>query len=227
VAQHTLTKRRLFGLDRSGPPPEATRPDAPWRPWTIPNAIGYVRAALIPVFLVLVYQTPDGIDALAATLYFISGVTDYADGIAARITGQYSRLGALLDPLIDRALVVSGVVVCWSYDLLPRWAIVALLAREVLMLAVGPVWVKKGLELRINWPGRIAVGPTMLGVFLGLTGARTVGEGFLCAGLGLGWVATVLYFRDGMRQLEARRAGPGAEPPEPSEQPPPAAGPVL
>jgi hypothetical protein len=87
--------------------------------------------------------------------------------------------------------------------------------------------VKKGLELRINWPGRIAVGPTMLGVFLGLTGARTVGEGFLYAGLGLGWVATVLYFRDGMRQLEARRAGPGAEPPEPSEQPPPAAGPVL
>jgi cardiolipin synthase len=209
VAKRPLSKRRLFGIDRSGPPPEATLPGAPLRPWTIPNAIGYVRAALIPAFLVLEYGSSDGIDALAATLYFIAGVSDYADGIAARITGQYSRMGALLDPLIDRALVVSGVVACWSFSLLPRWAIVALLAREVLMLAVGPVWVKKGLELRINWPGRIAVGPTMLGVFLAMTGARSVGEGFLYAGLALGWVATGLYFRDGLRQLEARRAAAG------------------
>ena len=56
MAQHTLTKRRLFGLDRSGPPPEATRPDAPWRPWTIPNAIGYVRAALICEELLLMVK---------------------------------------------------------------------------------------------------------------------------------------------------------------------------
>jgi cardiolipin synthase len=208
VADRSLTKARLFGLDRSGPPPEATRPDAPWRPWTIPNAIGYVRLALIPVFLVLEYNSPDGIDALAVTLYFIAGISDYADGIAARITGQYSRLGALLDPLIDRTLVVSGVVVCWSFDLLPRWAIVILLARELLMLAVGPLWVKHGLELRINWPGRIAVGPTMLGVFLAMAGARAVGEGFLYVGVSLGYVATALYFRDGLRQLAARRAAP-------------------
>ena len=48
-----LTFRRLSGLDRSGPPPPETLPGAPLRPWTIPNAIGYVRLALIPVFLVL------------------------------------------------------------------------------------------------------------------------------------------------------------------------------
>ncbi len=208
MAERSLTKARLFGLDRSGPPPEATRPDAPWRPWTIPNAIGYVRFALIPIFLVLEYSSSDGIDALAVTLYFIAGISDYADGIAARITGQYSRLGALLDPLIDRTLVVSGVVVCWSFHLLPRWALVILLARELLMLAVGPIWVRNGLELRINWPGRIAVGPTMLGVFLAMAGARAVGEGFLYVGVSLGYVATVLYFRDGLRQLAARRQGP-------------------
>jgi len=210
VAPRPLTKARLFGLDRSGPPPAATRPDAPWRPWTIPNAIGYGRLALIPVFLVLEYSSPDGIDALAVTLYFIAGISDYAAGIAARLTGQYSRLGALLDPLIDRTLVVAGVAVCWSFDLLAHWALVVLLARELLMLAVGPLWVKNGLELRINWPGRIAVGPTMLGVFLAMTGARAVGEGFLYAGVSLGYVATALYFRDGLRQLAARR---GESPP--------------
>lgn len=210
MADRALTKKRLFGLDRSGPPPAATLPDAPWNPWTIPNAIGFVRFALIPIFLVLEYQSSDGIVPLAATLYFIAGVSDYADGIAARITGQYSRLGALLDPLIDRTLVVSGVVVCWSFDLLPHWAIGVLLARELLMLAVGPIWVKQGLVLKINWPGRIAVGPTMLGVFLAMCGARAVGEGFLYAGVSLGYVATALYFRDGLRQLEERRRAASA-----------------
>ena len=51
------------------------------------------------------------------------GWGDYADGIAARVTGQYSRLGALMDPVTDRLLVISGVVVCWHFQLLPRWAL--------------------------------------------------------------------------------------------------------
>ena len=59
-----LTVRRLFGLDRSGPPPPQTLPGQPLRPWTIPNAIGFVRLALIPVFLVVALSSDDGTDAL-------------------------------------------------------------------------------------------------------------------------------------------------------------------
>ncbi len=51
MAQRPLTLRRLVGLDRSGPPPPQTLAGAPLRPWTLPNAIGFVRLALIPVFL--------------------------------------------------------------------------------------------------------------------------------------------------------------------------------
>ena len=52
VEKARLTFRRLAGLDRSGPPPPATLPDAPWHVWTLPNGIGLVRLALIPLFLV-------------------------------------------------------------------------------------------------------------------------------------------------------------------------------
>ena len=102
---------RLLGLDRSGPPPAETTAGRPLRPWTVPNAIGYVRLALIPVFLVSAFQSGDGQGALPATLFAVIGWGDYADGIAARLTRQYSRLGALMDPLTDRLLVISGIVV--------------------------------------------------------------------------------------------------------------------
>jgi cardiolipin synthase len=102
-----LTFRRLSGLDRSGPPPPQTLKGQPLRPWTIPNAIGYVRLALIPVFLAFAFSSGDGHSAVATTIFAVVGWTDYLDGIAARVTGQYSRMGALLDPLVDRLLVLA------------------------------------------------------------------------------------------------------------------------
>src|ERR1039458_6157504 len=118
-----LSVRRLFGLDRSGPPPPQTLAGQPLRPWTLPNAIGFTRLALIPVFLIVALSSRDGREALGATLFAVIGWGDYADGIAARLTRQYSRLGTLMDPVTDRLLVVSGVVVCWNFRLLPRWEI--------------------------------------------------------------------------------------------------------
>lgn len=207
-ARARLTTRRLLGLDRSGPTPQQTRAGEPLRPWTLPNLIGYARALLIPVFLIAAYSEGGhrGVDAVAAVAFFVAAMGDYADGIVARVTGQYSRLGTLLDPVIDRLLVSSGVVVCWSFDLLPRWAIAVLLGRELLMLAAGRLWVHRGLALEINWPGRIAVGPTMLGIFLGLVGLRALGESWLYLGLVLAWLAFALYVRSGLAQLRARRA---------------------
>jgi len=200
-----LTFRRLSGLDRSGPPPPQTEAGAPLNPWTIPNAIGFARLALIPVFLVVALSSDDGQDALAAALFAVIGWGDYADGIAARVTRQYSRLGALMDPVTDRLLVVAGVVVCWKFELLPRWALAVLAAREVVMLLLGRYGQKHGVELRINWPGRLAVAPVMGGLFFPMTGLQKLGEVLLYVGLALALTATALYVRDGRRQLRARR----------------------
>ena len=203
-----LTFRRLAGLDRSGPPPPQTRRDQPWNVWTIPNAIGFVRLTLIPFFLVLALGSPSGTDALPAILFAVISWSDYFDGIAARITGQYSRFGALLDPFVDRLLVVSGLVVCWYFELLPRWAIAVLVARELLLLVFGQLSLRRGLELKINWPGRAAVWPTMSAIFFALVGLATFAEVLLYIGLALAYYAVVLYVRDALAQLrELRDAG--------------------
>jgi phosphatidylglycerophosphate synthase len=202
-ARRRLTFARLFGLDRSGPPPPATQSGSPLRPWTIPNAIGFTRLALIPVFLVVALSSGDGNSALAATLFAVIGWGDYADGIAARVTRQYSRLGALMDPVTDRLLVVSGAVVCWRFALLPRWALAILAARELLVLVLGRYGLRHGVELRINWPGRLAVAPVMGSFFFAMAGLEAAGEVMLYVGLALAFVATGLYLRDGLRELRA------------------------
>jgi cardiolipin synthase len=201
-----LTFRRLAGLDRSGPPPPQTLSGQPWNVWTIPNAIGFVRLALIPIFLVLALSSDSGTDALPAVLFAVISWSDYFDGIAARITGQYSRFGALLDPFVDRLLVVSGLLVCWNFELLPRWAIAVLIARELLLLVFGQIGLRRGLELKINWPGRAAVWPTMSAIFFALVGLATLAEVLLYIGLVLAYYAVVLYMRDALAQLRALRA---------------------
>ena len=203
VQRARLTFRRLAGLDRSGPPPPATLRDQPWNVATLPNAIGFVRLALIPVFLVLALRSDSGTDALPAVLFAVISWSDYFDGMMARITGQYSRFGALLDPVVDRLLVISGVAVCWNFELLPRWAIAALVLREVFLLVVGLLAQRRGLELKINWPGRAAVWPTMSAIFFALVGLLTLAEVLLYIGLALAWFAVVLYLRDGLAQLRA------------------------
>jgi cardiolipin synthase (CMP-forming) len=199
-----LSTRRLLGLDRSGPPPPQTAAGQPLRPWTLPNAIGFVRLALIPVFLVVALETSDGTGALPATLFAVIGWGDYADGIAARITRQYSRLGALMDPVTDRLLVIAGVVVTWHFDLLPRWALVVLAARELLMLALGRLALARGQPLQINWPGRLAVAPVMGAFFFAMVGGLSVlAEVLLYVGLALALLATALYVRSGLRAVRS------------------------
>ncbi|CAA9499096.1 MAG: CDP-diacylglycerol--glycerol-3-phosphate 3-phosphatidyltransferase [uncultured Solirubrobacteraceae bacterium] len=201
-----LTFRRLTGLDRSGPPPEQTRRDQPWHVWTVPNVIGMVRAVLIPIFLYTALTSEDGTDALPAILFGVAAWGDYADGITARLTGQYSRFGALLDPVVDRLLIISGLVVVWRFDLLPRWALALLVFRELLMLVGGRYAVNRGVEVSINWPGRIAVFPVMSAVFFALCGLETFAEILLYLGLALSWAATWLYIQRARAELAGRPA---------------------
>jgi CDP-diacylglycerol--glycerol-3-phosphate 3-phosphatidyltransferase len=204
VERQRLTFRRLSGLDRSGPPPPQTLAGQPLNPWTIPNAIGYVRLALIPVFLVLALGSESGTDALPLVIFAVIGWTDYLDGIAARVTGQYSRLGTLLDPLVDRMLVLSGIVVCWHFELLPRWGLALLAAREVFVMLLVRVGMRYGIDLKVNWLGRAGVWPVMSALFFAMAGVDWLAEACLYVGLALVLGSAAQYVRDGVRQFRAR-----------------------
>jgi CDP-diacylglycerol--glycerol-3-phosphate 3-phosphatidyltransferase len=201
MARPPLTRRRLLGLDRSGPPPPETLHTQPLHPWTLPNAVGFLRLALIPAFLALALSSGDGRDALATVLFAVVAASDYLDGLLARVTGQYSRLGALLDPLTDRLLVLSGALVAWHFELLPRWALAVLAIREVLMLALTRLALRDGMELQINSLGRWAVWPTMSAFGLAMIVETPISEAILYLGLTMTLAATAIYMQDGWREL--------------------------
>jgi cardiolipin synthase len=189
--------RRLLGLDRTAPAPVATRKGEPLRPFTVPNLVGYLRLAAIPVFLYLALDSGDGRSPGAALLYVAIALGDYVDGFLARATGQYSRMGALLDPVVDRISILAGAVVCWHFDLLPRWALAVLAAREVVTLALAQVALRRGVELEINWLGRAAVWPIMAAIFFAMLFGGWLPPTLLLVGLAISLAATMLYVRMG------------------------------
>jgi CDP-diacylglycerol--glycerol-3-phosphate 3-phosphatidyltransferase len=195
--------RRLSGLDRSGPRPDQTRRGEPLRPFTIPNLVGYLRLASIPPYLVIALGSGDGRTAPAALLYLWITFGDFVDGFLARATGQYSRMGALLDPVVDRLSVLAGAAVCWHFELLPRWGLAIVAARELAVLALSEQALKRGLEIEINWLGRIGALLVFGGLFWTQVFDSWVTVALFYTGLATAIVATVLYVRAGRARARA------------------------
>jgi cardiolipin synthase (CMP-forming) len=191
--------RRLSGLDRSGPLPSQTRRGQPLRPLTIPNLVGFARLAAIPVFLYLAFDSGDGRSTVATALFLFITAGDYLDGLLARATGQYSRLGALMDPAIDRLSALAGAAVCWHFEFLPRWALALLVVRELATVVLAELALRRGLDLEISWVGRLGTFGVFGGLFWSLAIDSWVTVALFLLGLALGVYATVLYAAAGLR----------------------------
>ncbi len=191
-----------MGLDRSGPLPQQTRAGAPLRPFTLPNLVGYLRLAAIPVFLYLALSSDDGRVASATLLYLWITLGDYLDGFLARATGQYSRMGALLDPVVDRLSALAGIIVCWHFEFLPRWALALLAVREVVTLVLARLSLQRGVDIEISWVGRVSTFFTFAGLFWSLVIDSWVTVAVFLIGVALGIVATALYAQAARRRLQ-------------------------
>jgi phosphatidylglycerophosphate synthase len=99
---------------------------------------------------------------------------------------------------VDRLLVLSGVIVCWHFELLPRWGLALLAAREVFMLGLVRWALHHDLDIKVNWLGRLGVWPVLSAIFFALAGLETVGAICLYIGLALVLASTAKYLRDGL-----------------------------
>jgi cardiolipin synthase (CMP-forming) len=119
----------------SQPRPEARDPDD--RLLTVPNALSLLRLAGVPLFLWLLLGPHD--DLLAVLVLAVSGFTDWLDGKLARLLNQSSRLGALLDPAVDRLYTLSTLLAFAVREILPWWVVDVLIGRDLVLLFTLPV----------------------------------------------------------------------------------------
>ena len=157
--------RKLLGLDRSGPDPRETRQGQPLRPFTLPNFVGYLRLLSIPLFLVLAFDSGDGRSTPATLLYLWITLGDLLDGFLARVTGQYSRMGALLDPIVDRLSRPRGCGGVLAFR--PAAALGDRRAggREVATLFLAEFALRRNVDIEVTWIGRIATLLVFGGIF--------------------------------------------------------------
>jgi cardiolipin synthase (CMP-forming) len=120
---------------------EAAHPRLPARPLSLPNLLTYARIAAIPVVVGCLYWTGIANGGLwlrwvALAIFIAAGITDFLDGYFARIWGQQSRLGRMLDPVADKLLVASCLLMLAADDTIKGWSILAaivILCREILV----------------------------------------------------------------------------------------------
>ncbi len=135
--------------------PAPSRDDLEDRVWTVPNALSALRLLGVPLFLWLLLG-PQA-DGWAVVVLMVSGVTDWLDGKLARLLGQSSRLGALLDPAADRLYIVATLVAFVIRDVVPLWIVALLVARELVLAVVLLVLRRYGWPpLQVHYLGKAA-----------------------------------------------------------------------
>ena len=169
---------------------------------TVPNALSVIRLVLVPVFLYLLLVA--GATGWAIAVLMFSGVSDWADGKIARMfNNQSSRLGALLDPAVDRVYMIIVPIAMAMAGALPWWIVGLLLGRDLVLAATLPLLRRRGLvALPVTYVGKAATFALMSGLPLVLLGqfdalwARVVlsiGWGFLIWGLAMYLWSAILY----------------------------------
>lgn len=132
------------------------------RVWTVANAITFVRLAGLPLFvwLLLGARRP----GLALLVLAVVATTDWVDGYVARRFDQVTRLGRVMDPLIDRALLATAGVTLAVAGILPWWIVALIVVRDVLLVAVGLVLFGGIPAIPVSRAGKFATACLLAGV---------------------------------------------------------------
>ena len=183
--------------------------------WTLPNILTLSRILALPLLIAFLWWPawPAGY-AIAFTLYVLMGVTDYFDGYLARAQGTVSKLGVFLDPIADKIMIASVILVLVGKQVIIDWHVIAalvILAREIAVSGLreflGGIQVSVPVSRLAKWKTTLQLGA--LG-FLIFTRAMPEWLWVETVGLVFLWGAAVLtvvtgwdYLRVGLRHMDS------------------------
>ncbi len=130
----------------------------------VPNAITVTRLAAIPFVLLFAFRADDGLSKTAGWIFAAVAFTDFIDGRLARSLGAESAFGRIADPLCDRLLAAAGLVALLSLGRFPAWGPILLLARDGLAVGGFALMSRRGMDPRVDLPGKISSALVMVAV---------------------------------------------------------------
>jgi CDP-diacylglycerol--glycerol-3-phosphate 3-phosphatidyltransferase len=181
----------------------------------LPNLLTFARILLIPVFILLFsVPTPDRAIG-AAVVFIIAAVTDLLDGYLARRRSQVTRLGRLLDPVADKLLVVSGLVLLVQFQRVAAVVAILIIAREVAVTGVRAIAASEGLVMSAETTGKYKMVAQVIAIvmlildhaldpFLGDLQVPVIGTLLLYVALALGLYSGGRYLMTFWREIASR-----------------------
>lgn len=178
---------------------------------TLPDQLTLGRALAVPVVVVLfAWDFPD--HAYWATVVFVVAMaTDQVDGWLARRRNQTSAFGSLLDPIADKALVVSALVMLVGEQVAPAWMVAAIVTRELLVSGLRLAAIEKGIVIAARDLGKLKTWAQAVAVAVGGLAAagawsETAAWWALLTAVVLTWVSGLDYARIAPRLLRGENA---------------------
>lgn len=141
---------------------------------TTANKITIFRVLLIPVFLVLMYLRFPGHMYWAFGVFVLASLSDFVDGYIARHYNQVTDFGKFMDPLADKLLVVSAMLMFVEQHQMPAWALLLVVAREFAVTGLRLIAVDNGRVIAAAWSGKIKTASTMVCLCLMLVFSSSV-----------------------------------------------------
>jgi CDP-diacylglycerol--glycerol-3-phosphate 3-phosphatidyltransferase len=164
----------------------------------LPTALTLSRIVLIPVFVVSVYHHP----VLGALVFGLASLTDFLDGYLARRSGQITTFGIIMDPIADKFLIISALIVLVDMERLSAWIAIILIVREFLITTLRVVALSKDIVISAELGGKLKTTAQITAILcLILTGSvfDVLPFDLYDVGLVFIWIAVVLSVFSGVR----------------------------
>jgi cardiolipin synthase (CMP-forming) len=185
-------------------------------PFSVPNLLTYGRILAIPAVVALLFwPREDWVRWIALAIYIIAAITDYFDGYLARAWHQQSAIGRMLDPIADKLLIASCLLMLAADETISGfslWAAIIILCREILVSGLREFLA----ELKVSVPvsnvakWKTAAQLVAVGFLIAGPAGEVILPGTVLIGLVLLWIAAVLtiytgwdYLRSGIRHMVA------------------------
>src|SRR5438034_5299796 len=171
---------------------------------SLPDQLTIARALSVPVVVVLYEWSFADHDYWATGLFIAAMTTDWLDGRIARRRGRTSPLGSLLDPVADKLLVLSVLVVLIDQDVFPAWMVVAIVAREFLVSGLRLAALERGVVMHARDLGKLKTWSQAIAAAIG--GFAAAGAWDESVAYWALWIALILTWLSG---LDYARVAPG------------------